>query len=221
MAPAKFEVYSGRTADPAFLLWKLDTNGGKPSGTLKSEADDGSVTVVFNANTTSSYYAGAGWKATVNPFINHDMIVESVAVSQSSVSAIMPGAISEAILDLDIKTEGTLDYRKLKGVTVGLKNSRETVSRVSVMATDAEGAVSEIGSAEVADEDEVTVPCDLTLAEGMNSFKVAYDLKADVAADAVIDGKIVKITTDARLCRDRRRPRRGACREVSVSYVGR
>ena len=193
---AKFEVYSGRTADASNLLWKLEANGAKPDGKLKSAAEDGSITVVFNANTTSSYYAGKGWKGTVTPFTNHDMTIESVQVSQTNMSAIMPGGAAERILDLNITTEGTLDSRKLAAVTVNLKNSRAAVRRVSVQKIDSEGNAAEVGSVDVADADELTVNCDAVLAEGDNAFCVAYDIDADATPDAIIDAKIVKISTD-------------------------
>ncbi|MCM1452597.1 MAG: DUF4465 domain-containing protein [Clostridium sp.] len=189
---AKFEVYSGRTADAAKLLWKLQTDGGKPDGKLKSTAADGSITIVFNANTTSSYYAGKGWKATVTPFINHDMEVKSAIVTQPNTGTVMPGAVAEDFLTINIETEGTLDIRKLTSVTVDLKGNSASISRASLKADDIE-----IGSAQVeAGTEQATIPCELTLNEGANEVTVAFDIKADAEPDATIDGKVVKIATD-------------------------
>ncbi|MCM1222561.1 MAG: DUF4465 domain-containing protein, partial [Lachnospiraceae bacterium] len=189
---AKFEVYSGREADAAKLLWKLQTNGGKPEGKLKSTAADGSITVVFNANTTSSSYAGSGWKATVTPFVNHDMEVMSTAVTQASTGTVMPGAKAEAFLNLEITTEGTLDTRKLTSVTVDLKGNAASVSRVSLKADGVE-----IGSADVeAGTEQAVVPCELILAEGSNLVTVGLDIKSDVEPDAAIDCKVTSISTD-------------------------
>lgn len=192
---AVFEIYSGRSVDASKLLWKLDKYEGKPEGVIKSTAEDGSITVKFNANTTSSYYGGKGWKATVTPFINHNMTVEGIAVAQSSTASVMPGAVAEAILNLTVNTEGTLDQRKLTGVVVDLKGSLANVTRVSVLAAGDEGNT-EIGSAAVADASELTVACDFTLAEGANTLIVAYDISADANDGDIIDAKVTKIVTD-------------------------
>lgn len=193
---ALFKVYSGHTADPSNILWELDTNGGKPSGKLKSTAEDGSITVVFNANTTSSYYAGKGWKATVTPFINHDMTVKTVEVSQPYTGPIMAGAKAEDILDINILTEGTLDQRILKGLTVNLKDSRTNADRAAVLVRNTEGDNAEIGSIDINDSDEVTIPCEYNLAEGDNTFVVALDINSEAVPDAKIDARVVSVITD-------------------------
>lgn len=195
-ARAKYEVYSGREVNADNLLWKLDSYDGKPEGKLRSTAADGSLTIVFNANTTNSYYARDGWKATVTPFKDHNMTVKSVTVSQPNTSVIMPGAENEEILSLEVETEGTLDSRKLTGITIDLKNSLPSVNKVSIMTTNAAGEKVAVGSADTAQSTQLTVPCNFNLTEGKNSFTITYNIKSDVEPEAVIDGKIISVTTD-------------------------
>lgn len=199
-AKATFEVYSGRTADAANLLWKLQDNAESKTGPgkkLKSAAADGSLTIVFNAKTTSSYYAGTGWQATVTPFRNHNMEIKSVNVTQPENGTVAPGAVAAHILGLDIVTEGTLDSRKLTGVNVVLKDCRSAVTRVSILHIAADGTATEVGSATAGESDEINVPCDATLAEDLNSFVVAFDIDGNVEADSTIDAKLTKISTDS------------------------
>ncbi len=194
---AKFEVYSGRTADASQLLWKLASSDGKPDGRLRSTASDGSITVVFNPNTTSSYYAGKGWKGTVTPFVDHAMSVEGVTVSQPYSGDVAPGATLQNLLDFAIATEGTLDSRRLTAVKLDLKNCRRELTGLHLLAPDAEGNLTEVGSATPGESDEVTISCDFSLTEGSNAFTIAVDINPDVTPDAVIDAKIASITTDA------------------------
>ena len=66
---AKYEIYSGKSVSGE-KLWELmsaDDKDKGPGRIIRSKAADGSLTVVFNANTTSSYYtAKAGRQKFVN-----------------------------------------------------------------------------------------------------------------------------------------------------------
>ena len=194
---AKYEIYSGRTATDTNLMWRLSQSGDKP-GKIRSEAADGSLTIVFNANTTSSYYAGKGWTATVTPFIDHNMTVESVDVTQSNTTAIMPGAVNQELLGLTIVTEGTLDSRKLTGVDILLKDCAEAVKKISIASIDDDGGINIVGSAEVnANENSIAVKADHTMIEGTNAYLLLVDVAESAPADMVVDASINVIHTDA------------------------
>jgi hypothetical protein len=95
---ALFEVYSGNTTDAANLIWKLDDNSKSKTGPgrkLRSTASDGSMTIKFNANTSTSSYAGTGWKAKVRPFIDRDMAVDSIIAFQNNTANIAPSATNQ------------------------------------------------------------------------------------------------------------------------------
>lgn len=196
-AKATFEIYSGRTKNSNSLLWKRTAAAVKPEGKIRSTADDGSITVVFNAKTSTSTYAGKGWKATVTPFVDHNMTVEGISVAQPYSGDLTPGANGENLLDFAIETEGTLDSRKLTSVGVSLKNCRQGVTAVSVVTTDAEGKTVTVGTAQTGDSDDIEIPCEATLIEGSNNFTVTVDINPDVTPDLAIDAKITSVTTDA------------------------
>ena len=84
---AVYEIYSGTELNNANLLWSLQDASQSSTGpgtVLRSQSADGSLSIRFNPKTTSSYYAGTGWTATVQPFQNHNMEVSGVTVNQTS-----------------------------------------------------------------------------------------------------------------------------------------
>ena len=195
---AVFEIYSGTTVSGENLLWSLsdasEANVG-PGKKIRSTSADGSLTIRFNPKTTSSYYAGTGWMATVRPFLNHDMTINEVTVNQTSSDVLAVGATDAALLDVEIVTEGTLTVKTLTGVKLDLKNSQEAVSRVSVYynnENNRETAVA-FGAVENPTASEVTVAGEHNLAEAGNYLWVTIDVKADAAAETVIDAKVTAL----------------------------
>lgn len=199
---AVFEIYSGTEVNTSNLLWNLKDNSESkvgPGRILRSQSADGSLTIRFNPKTTSSYYAGTGWTATVQPFKNHDMEVKSITVNQTSTDVLAPGAASAALIDFNVETEGTLSLLTTKAVNLDLKNSQTAVSKVSVYynnENNRENAV-EFGSVENPETSAVVVNGERELAEGNNYFWVTVDVKADADAEAVVDAKLVSVTDAA------------------------
>lgn len=195
---AVFEIYSGTEVNSANLLWDLKDNSEQdvgPGHKIRSTAADGSLTIRFNPKTTSSYYALAGWMATVSPFKNHDMEIKNVTVSQTSSDDIAVGATDAALIDFNVETEGTLSLSIIKGVNLDLKNSQESLSNVSVYynnVNDRETAVP-FGSVVNPEASAVTINGERELAEGNNYFWVTVDVKADAASEAVIDAKLISL----------------------------
>ena len=200
---AVFEVYSGTTADSNNLLWKLsssDEAAKGPGKKLYSTAADGSLTIKFNPNTEASYYAGTGWKATVKPFVDHDMTITGVNVSQVGNGNVTPGSKSVALLCVDVATEGTLTGKNLTGVKINLKGTQASVDKVSVMSSadvaDFANADTEFGSiAELGDGD-LQVNGSLALSNEHHYLWVAVDVADEAESDATIDAKIVSLITD-------------------------
>ncbi|MGN0214466.1 MAG: DUF4465 domain-containing protein [Muribaculaceae bacterium] len=199
---AVFEVYSGTTVDSNNLLWKLSsadeaTTG--PGKKLYSTADDGSLTINFNPNTETSYYAGTGWKATVAPFINHDMTITDVKVSQVGSGNVTPGSESVQLLCVDVATEGTLTSKELTGVTLNLKGTQASISKIAVMSSadvaDFAQADTEFGSVTELGEGDLQVKGSLELSNEHHYLWLVADVSADAESDAIIDAKIVSLTT--------------------------
>ncbi len=199
---AVYEIYSGTEINNANLLWNLkdasEANVG-PGMTLRSQSADGSLTIRFNPKTTSSYYAGTGWMATVKPFENHDMDITSITVNQTSTDVLAPGAANAELIDFNVETEGTLSLMTIKGINLDLKDSQTAISKVSVYynnENDREGAVV-FGSVENPETSAVTINGERELAEGNNYWWVTVDVKADAEAEALVDAKLVSIADAA------------------------
>lgn len=195
---AVFEIYSGTSIDPANLLWNLKDNSESqvgPGKVIRSTSADGSLTIRFNPKTTSSYYAGTGWIATVRPFQNHDMTINEVKVNQTSSDVIAVGSTDADLIDVEIVTEGTLTVKTLTGVKLDLKDSQSSVAKVNVYynnANDRESAVL-FGTVENPETSAITIAGEHDLAEGSNYLWVTVDVKNDAEAEAVIDAKVTAL----------------------------
>ncbi len=183
---AKYIVYagSGTTGD---ILWQLDSNGKQPAQ-IRSNAADGAITVVFNPNTTSTYYTGNGWHATVTEYTPQNMKVDTIAVSQASTKLVKLGQEKAEILSLDIKTLGTLSPLALNELVVNLKGSEQNLSKVYLMCDT-------VVLAEAAAAASVT----LTLAEAKqlseysNLFTICLDIKDNAVVDQTVDASLVSV----------------------------
>ncbi len=196
---AVFEIYSGTEVNNANLLWNLkdasEANVG-PGRKLRSQSADGSLTIRFNPKTTSSYYAATGWTATVQPFQNHDMEIKQVDVRQTSSDVLAVGATDAELIDFDVLTEGTLSVTTISAIDIDLKNTQAAIDKVSVYYNNENNRESAVafGAVEHPESSTVTVNGERALAEGHNYFWVAVDVKADAAAEALVDAKLVSLT---------------------------
>lgn len=185
---AKYIVYAG-VGTTGEKLWELDANGKKPTQ-IRSNAADGAVTIVFNPNTTSSYYTGNGWHATVTEYTPQAMKVDTVIVEQASTKIVKLGEQKAAILSLNVKTLGTLAPLALNQVTLNLKGSEQNVSKVYLMQGD-----SVLAQAEAAANLTLSLTDALALSEYDNIFTIAFDVKDDAVVDQTIDASVTSIKT--------------------------
>lgn len=199
---AVFEIYSGTEVSADKLLWNLKDNSESkvgPGKVLRSQSADGSLTIRFNPKTTSSYYAGTGWTATVQPFQNHDMSVKNITVNQTSSDVLAVGATGAELIDFNLETEGTLSLMTVKDINLDLKNTQVAISKVSVFYNNTNDRASavEFGAVENPEASAITVSGERELAEGNNYWWVNVDIKADAAAESVVDAKLVSIVDAA------------------------
>lgn len=201
---ATFEVYDGAGIS-GDLLWKLDNTEDASTGPgrrLRSTAADGSITVRFNPNASSSYYCSGGWHATVSPFIDHAAEITAVDAAQSSTAILGPGAVDGDLIFFDVQTEGTISPLSLESVKLLLRGASQ-IETVKIYRT-VDGVVANSllwGSAGVSasgdDAIELTITpaegADCLLAEESNLFMVAVDLRQTVASDVEIDAALVSL----------------------------
>lgn len=197
---ADFEVYSGSTTDAANLIWKLDDNSKSKTGPgrkLRSVATNGAMTIRFNANTTTSSYAGTGWKAKVRPFVDRNMAVDSIVAFQTNSSNIAPSATNQEIIGFEVTTTGTLNPLNLESVKLNLKNSLSSVSKVNVLYSGIDknfANATAIGNSLNPTTAELNVATSQVLPEGKVYFWISYDIKDDVESNQAIDAELISLT---------------------------
>lgn len=179
---ATFRIYAGQGTSGA-LLWEADKdNCATGPGLVRSTAEDGSLTIVFNANTGFNTYVGAGkgWKATVSEYLPKPMAIEATTLTVLSQDALTRGQKSAALLGLNITTTGDLTPLGVKNITVTLSDCAAAVDSLLLLRG---GEV--IAKAAVTGTN-VVLSANTTLLEGEN----AYTLAANIAHDAAIGTEV-------------------------------
>lgn len=179
---ATFRIYAGQGTSGA-LLWEADKdNCATGPGLVRSTAEDGSLTVVFNANTEYRTYVGAdkGWHATVSEYLPKPMAIEATTLTALSQDALTRGQKSAALLGLNITTTGDLTPLGVKNITVTLSDCATAVDSLLLLRG---GEV--IAKAAVTGTN-VVLSANTTLLEGEN----AYTLAANIAHDAAIGTEV-------------------------------
>lgn len=179
---ADFRIYAGQGTEGE-LLWEADKdNYIAGPGLVRSNAEDGALTVVFNANTEYWTYIGAdkGWYATVSEYQPKPMTIEATELTAISSDALSRGQQNAALLGLNITTTGDLTPPGVKNITVTLGDGAAAIDSLLLLQGENIVARAEVKGTEV------VLPVNATLLEGEN----AYTLAADIAADATIGTEV-------------------------------
>ena len=187
---AKFAIYAGQ-GTTGELLWELNDASLQKTGpgkTIRSTAADGALTIVFSPNTSSSYYTGDGWKATVSEYQSKPMAIVAIEVSQASTADASIGATGQDLLTVNVKTEGDQTPQTLSSMTLNLKGTEANMTRVSLWQND-----TKLGEADAAAEVTISISEPVTLAEGDNLFAVKADISQDAAEGQTVDAKVVSV----------------------------
>ena len=127
------------------------------------------------------------------------MSVKNITVNQTSSDVLAVGATGAELIDFNLETEGTLSLMTVKDINLDLKNTQAAISKVSVFYNNTNDRASavEFGAVENPEASAITVSGERELAEGNNYFWVTVDIKADAAAESVVDAKLVSIVDAA------------------------
>ena len=199
---ASVKVYSGNGTTGG-LLWESSKNTKTtgPGEILRSRAADGALTVVFNAG-QSSNYSYDGFKATVSEYLSQPMKVTGTEVTQTAKNVAGVSDKGVELLNMNVVTTGNKDFKSLSAVTVDLKNSQSSISKVSLysLAT-ADDAIAEdavpVATADIdgtASEAVLTLAEPQTLVEGNNYFRILCDISDDAKAESVVDLAVKSLT---------------------------
>lgn len=184
---ATFQVYAGEgtTGD---LLWELNAdNKTTGPGLLRSTSTDGVLTVLFNPQTTSSYYTGSGFHATVTEYLPTDMVASTpIAQLPEQQPALAPATLHAPLLQLNLPTTGILNPLTFDKIELLLpEDNLAALDSVLIMQGTQVIAKAEVKAASL------QLPlAGISLKEGDNIFFLA----ANIAPDAPI-GTNISITS--------------------------
>lgn len=201
---AKFEIYSGRGTSGT-KLWELiksEDQAKGPGSIIRSQAGDGSITVVFNANTTTSSYTAKGWHAEAREYKPSVMTFKGVTAFQASTDMIKAGILNkdQEIIGFKMVTGGNLSKLILTDITLNLKGSQSHINKVTVYYAGTDSLFTTnnpiASEAPVATTPELSIPLTIPmeLPEGPSYFWVTYDTKEDIASDLAIDASLTSVT---------------------------
>ena len=121
-----FQIYSGgRDGD---LLWEYDGEEGTaqgPASVLRSKAEDGSLTIVFEPKGGSSYYTGDGFEAMLAEYEPVALDIDTAAGFQAANGDLMPGVRRQPVIGLRLDVFGTLDQLIWTSLTANWKDGSE------------------------------------------------------------------------------------------------
>ena len=192
---AKFEVYSGKDTKGE-LLWSLTNADDKDKGPgriIRSKSADGALTVVFDANTTSSSYTAKGWTAEVREYKSVPMTIAGFSATQLVDGTVKIGAKNLEVIGFNIKTAGDLDPQKVSEITIDLKGSQVAVENAYLYYNGANADVvknTPLETIAITPETKSAVfklSAPISLLEGDNNFIVAYDISDTAPIDTQID----------------------------------
>ena len=183
-AKAVFKVYAGQGIS-GDLLWEANaTNCQVGPGLVRSTAEDGALTILFNPNESSSYYSDKGWHATVTEYKPVPMQMESTEVTALSDAALTRGQQGAELLGINLTTTGDLTPLALQEIQLQLTGYEAIESVVLLQGTKT------IATAKVESAD-VVLAVNTTLAEGANDYTLALNIAAEAPFDTEVSA-IVK-----------------------------
>ena len=188
----KLHVYNGTEATADNLL---RTFNGKETGTVKSTAEDGSLTVVFESN---AYNTGDGWEALVSQFTPQPMTVSGIDAAQTTAGTVCAGDTDQQILRFNIKTTETSPVLTAKKFAFSTNGTSAQVTKASLYYTkssDAFATTTKVGETDItADNFGITASNEVSLVEGDNYFWLAYSISEDALNGQKIDAAITSAT---------------------------
>ena len=194
----QLNVYNGTEATDDNLLKSF---GGKEqsnrnlTGRVRSTADDGALTVVFESN---AYNTGDGWEAVVSQFTPQPMKVTAIEATQITKGTVCAGDKEQQILKFNIKAEETSPVLTTKKFAFNTNGTNGQVVKATLYytgTTDGFDAAVKVGESDVtADAFDIAASNEVALMEGDNYFWVTYDVSEEALNGQKIDAAITSAT---------------------------
>lgn len=194
-----FQIYSGgRDGD---LLWEYDGEEGTaqgPASVLRSKAEDGSLTIVFEPKGGSSYYTGDGFEAMLAEYEPVALDIDTAAGFQAANGDLMPGVRRQPVIGLRLDVSGTLDQLIWTSLTANWKDgSEQAVGQAYLyMTRNAEfDTLQKIAESTVASAS-TSFSGSESFQEGTYYIWLCADVDADAASGTVIDASWSGLATN-------------------------
>ena len=194
-----FQIYSGgRDGD---LLWEYDgeeVTAQGPASVLRSKAEDGSLTIVFEPKGGSSYYTGDGFEAMLAEYEPVALDIDTAAGFQAATGDLMPGVRKQPVIGLRLDVFGTLDQLIWTSLTANWKDGSEQavgqaylyMTRTAEFDTLQKIAESTVASAST------SFSGSESLQEGTYYIWLCADIDADAANGTVLDASWSGLATN-------------------------
>lgn len=194
-----FEIYSGDRNGA--LLWAYDGGEGTaegPASLLRSQAEDGSLTIVFEPKGGSSYYTGNGFEAMLTEYEPVALDIDTAAGFQAATGDLMPGVCKQPVIGLRLDVFGTLDQLIWTSLTANWKDGSEQavgqaylyMTRTAEFDTLQKIAESTVASAST------SFSGSESLQEGTYYIWLCADVDADAANGTVLDASWSGLATN-------------------------
>ncbi len=191
-----FQIYSGgRDGD---LLWEYDGEEGTaqgPASVLRSKAEDGSLTIVFEPKGGSSYYTGDGFEAMLAEYEPVALDIDTAAGFQAANGDLMPGVRKQPVIGLRLDVFGTLDQLIWTSLTANWKDGSEQAVGQAMTRNAEFDTLQKIAESTVASAS-TSFSGSESLQEGTYYIWLCADVDADAASGTVIDASWSGLATN-------------------------
>lgn len=201
-----FTIYAGTTTEGEALYTHEKANNFKAGeeneavATIRSTSDDGALTILFNAGTTSSSNTKDGqfgFIGEVREYLSRPMSAKSAEALPSPLTTVAVSTASGVpVIGVKVVTDGNLSPLPIDNLTFDLKGDISVYTALHLATSGHKTAPD--GATVIADgeisEGKVTFTPEATLSEGDNIFWLLADVSADAAPGSVIDAKVATLT---------------------------
>lgn len=182
----ELRIYSGQTATEANLLRTLQQG---ETATVRSTADDGSLTVVLFSDAGNSVSAD-GFEATVSLFTPQPMDFSSVTTAAASTETVCCGDSEQDMLIVTVKTENTEPAMQVTKMTFSAEGTSALIDQAALYF-----GTTKVGEAAVNGSSfDITLTTPQTLAEGDNVFTLKYTISGDALNDQKVSARLISVT---------------------------
>ncbi|MEA3505737.1 MAG: DUF4465 domain-containing protein [Bacteroidota bacterium] len=193
------KIYDGNSTNATLIDKFFGIEGESGSNlpeTVKSEAQDGSLTIQFISNSSSNY---AGWQAIVSNYTPPVMTFVSGTTTQTNNNILKKGLENAEVIGIEIVTDGLASPLKLTDLILSTEGSTANtdIANAKVYYTGASNSfatTNQFGESFASPDGEFTISAEQELVKGTNYFWLAFDISDNATAGNFVDATCNKIS---------------------------